>query len=310
MSTNRDLRVDHSPPADASALSLLPSSTGMDAVTLRVADLPLMAAYYRDALGLDELPAAAAAAELAGGSGAVVLGRGATPLVVLLPAAGLPAPRTGQAGLFHTALVFGDRAGLAAALTSAAAHPRSRYVGAADHLVSQAFYFTDPEGNGIELYWDRARTDWVWHEGRIEVASLPLDPRSFLREHLAPASTAGAATADVGHVHLRVGDIPTARTFYVDALGFQITADVGTALFVSAGGYHHHMAMNTWHSAGAGPRAATLGLAQVAITVPARPDLDALADRLAHHHVPVRDDGRTLRFEDPWKTLLEVTTAS
>ena len=296
-----------------SGAALLPARTGMDAVTLQVADLPVMVGYYRDALGLDELPAAATAPALVGGAGAVVLGRGATPLVVLVSTPGLPAPRAGQAGLFHTALVFADRAGLAAALASAAAHPQSRYAGAADHLVSQAFYFTDPEGNGIELYWDRARTDWVWHEGRIEVASLPLDPQAFLREHLdEPLSAVGTGTAEagVGHVHLKVGDIPTARAFYGDALGFEVTADIGTALFVSAGGDHHHMGMNTWHSAGAGPRAATLGLGRVAIAVPARSDLDALADRLASHGVPVRDDGRTLRFEDPWRTLLDVTATS
>lgn len=255
-------------PAGGSSL-LLPAATGMQAVTLLVADLGAMVGYYRDALGLDELPAAVAA-DLAGGKGAAALGRGVTPLVVPVPTPGLPTPRPGQAGLFHTALVFGDRAGLAAAVASAVAHPRSGHVGSADQLVSQAYYFTDPEGNGIELYWDRARTDWTWHDGRIEVASLPPDPNAFLHEHLDPATPTGAGTADVGHVHLKVGDIPTARAFYVDALGFEVTADIGTALFVSAGGYHHHMGMNTWHS----------------------------------------DDGRTLRFEDPWKTLLEVTATA
>ena len=292
---------------------LLPASTGMDAVTLRVADLPTMTAYYRDALDLAELPRAAATTDLAGNPGAVVLGRGSTPLVVLVPTPGLPAPRPGAAGLFHTALVFADRAGLAAAVASAAAHPRSRYAGSADHLVSQAFYFTDPEDNGIELYWDRARTEWTWHDGRIEVASLPLDPNAFLREHLDPVTDPGHGhghgTAQVGHVHLKVGDIAAARAFYVDALGFEVTADIGTALFVSAGGYHHHLGMNTWHSAGAGPRAATLGLGRVAVAVPARADLDTLAARLARHGVPVRDDGRTLRFADPWQTQLEVTAA-
>lgn len=288
---------------------LLPAATGMDAVTLRVGDLRLMAGWYRDALGLEELPADAAAADLAGAPGAVVLGRGTTPLVVLVPTPGLPVPRPGQAGLFHTALLFGDRADLAAAVMSAAVHPRSRYAGSADHLVSLAFYFTDPEGNGIELYWDRPRADWPWRGDRLEMASLPLDPDAFLREHLDAGGPAGAGPADVGHVHLKVGDIPAARAFYVDALGFDVTADLGTALFVSAGGYHHHLAMNTWHSAGAGPRGATLGLGRVAIAVPTRTDLDVLVARLARHGVPVRDDGRTLRFADPWDTLLEVTAA-
>jgi len=301
--------ADSTPATAGDSSRLLPAATGMDAVTLRVGDLPVMVGWYRDALGLVELPAEAAAAELAGGPGAVVLGRGTTPLVVLVPTPGLPAPRPGEAGLFHTALVFADRASLAAAVASAAAHPRSRYVGASDHLVSQAFYFTDPEGNGIELYWDRARAGWSWDGDRVRMASLPLDPNAFLHEHLDPATAAGAGSADVGHVHLKVGDIPTARAFYVDTLGFEVTADLGSALFVSAGGYHHHLGMNTWHSAGAGPRGATLGLGRVAIAVPARADLDALAARLDDHGVPVRDDGRTLRFEDPWRSLLEVTAS-
>ena len=310
-STPADSTPEPSAPATAADSSrLLPAATGMDAVTLLVGDAPVMVGWYRDALGLVELPTAAASADLAGGPGAVVLGRGTTPLVVLAPTPGLPPPRPGQAGLFHTALVFADRASLAAAVASAAAHPRSEYVGASDHLVSLAFYFTDPEGNGIELYWDRPRADWPWRGDRVEMASLPLDPDAFLREHLDPSGLPGSGTADVGHVHLKVGDIPAARAFYVDALGFDVTADLGTALFVSAGGYHHHVGMNTWHSAGAGPRGATLGLGRVAIAVPARTDLDVLVARLARHGVPVRDDGRTLRFTDPWDTLLEVTAAA
>jgi len=301
--------ADSTPGTAGDSADLLPAATGMDAVTLRVGDLPVMVGWYRDALGLVELPAAAAAADLAAAPGAVVLGRGTTPLVVLVPTPGLPAPRPGAAGLFHTALVFADRPSLAAAVASAADHPRSRYVGSADHLVSQAFYFTDPEDNGIELYWDRPRADWGWDRGRVRMASLPLDPNAFLREHLDPAAAPAAGSADVGHVHLKVGDIPTARAFYVDALGFAVTADVGSALFVSAGGYHHHLGMNTWHSAGAGPRGATLGLGRVAVAVPARAALDALAARLHDHGVLVRDDGRTLRFEDPWRSLVEVTAA-
>lgn len=318
MSTAPSLLTTPSPPANSRS-EALPAATGMAAVTLRVSDLPAMVGWYRDALGLDELPAAAGPA---GGPGAVVLGSGVVPLVVLVPTPGLPAPAVGQAGLFHTALVFHTRTGLAVTVDRAAAHPLSRYVGSADHLVSQAFYFTDPEDNGIELYWDRPRTEWTWHDGRIEVASLPLDSAAFLREHLDPAAPVddssptddpaptGSGAVDVGHVHLKVGDIPTARAFYVDALGFAVTADTGSALFVSAGGYHHHLGMNTWHSAGAGPRAATLGLGRVAIALPTRSDIETLATRLAGHRIPVRDDGRTLRFEDPWNTTLEVAPAA
>jgi catechol 2,3-dioxygenase len=108
-------------------------------------------------------------------------------------------------------------------------------------------------------------------------------------------------------VHLQVGDIASARRFYVDLLGFDVTARLDSALFVSAGGYHHHIGMNTWHSAGAAPRAATLGLGDVRILVPTRDDVEALADRLRFHAVPTADDGRTLRFADPWNTELAVS---
>ncbi|MGQ7297511.1 VOC family protein [Quadrisphaera sp. KR29] len=296
---------------------LLPGATTMDAVTLHVADLPGMTAYYRDALGLTELDGAVArtAVDLAspGTSRAqhAVLGRGTTPLVVLVHTPGLPAPKRGEAGLFHTALLFPDRAGLADAVARAAQHPRSRYVGSADHLVSNAFYFTDPEDNGIELYWDRPREQWDWQAGRVVMDNAPLDPNAFLREHVsAPLDQPAGGSAEVGHVHLKVGDVQTARAFYVDTLGFEVTAEWHGALFVAAGGYHHHMAMNTWQSRGAGARAATLGLGQVSLVLPGRADLDALVDRLRAAGVDVRDDGRTLRFEDPWRSLLEVSAAA
>lgn len=291
---------------------LLPGATTMDAVTLHVADLPAMTAYYRDALGLEELAgdAARTATDL-GAPGAAaadvsVLGRGRDALVVLVHTPGLPAPAPGQAGLFHTALLFPDRAALADVVARAARHPRSAYVGSADHLVSEAFYFTDPEGNGIELYRDRPREEWGWRDGRVVMDNAPLDPNAFLRDHLVEQPL---SSAEVGHVHLKVGDVPTARAFYVDALGFEVTAEWSGALFVSAGGYHHHMAMNSWGSRGAGARAATIGLGQVSIVVPTAQDVDALAERLRRHGITARHDGRTLRFEDPWKSLLEVSAA-
>ena len=291
---------------------LLPGATTMDAVTLHVADLAGMTGYYRDALGLEELSGdAASTATDRGAPGAAasdvsVLGRGRTALVVLVRTPGLPAPAPGQAGLFHTALLFPDRPALADVVARAARHARSVYVGSADHLVSEAFYFTDPEGNGIELYRDRPREQWGWREGRVVMEALPLDPNAYLRDHLVEKPP---TSAEVGHVHLKVGDIATAKAFYVDALGFEVTAEVSGALFVAAGGYHHHMAMNSWGSRGAGARAATLGLGQVSIVVPTAHDVDALAERLGRHDIAAHHDGRTLRFEDPWQSLLEVSAA-
>jgi catechol 2,3-dioxygenase len=283
---------------------LLAADTGMGAVTLRVGDLDGMIRYYRDGVTL----------ELLSHDGPVaVLGRGTTPIVILEHAPELKHAAPRSAGLFHTAILFDTREALATAIYSVASKYPGTFTGSADHLVSEAFYFSDPEGNGVELYFDRDRSQWSWTHGRIEMATIFLDPNTYLREHLtegaadAAASGVGLGDAIVGHVHLSVGDIASARAFYVDRLGFETTAAMGdSALFVSAGGYHHHMAMNTWNSAGAGRRGLALGLGRVEIVVPTADDLGALGERMTHYGVATRDDGRVLAFDDPWANLVAV----
>lgn len=280
---------------------LLSADTGMGAVTLRVADLDAMTAYYRDAVTLTVL-----AQEV----NRSILGRGTTPIVILEHAPELTHAGPREAGLFHTAILFETEADLAAAVYSVASRHPGSFTGSADHLVSKAFYFTDPEVNGIELYWDRSRTEWSWVHGRVEMATLGLDPNAFLEQHLSEVGLAEAhgRPARVGHVHLSVGDVASARRFYVEQLGFETTTEFGAqALFVSAGKYHHHMAMNTWNSAGAGRRQLALGLGLVRIEVPSLDDLGALGERLAHHGVATRDDGRVLGFDDPWLNRIEVS---
>jgi len=235
------------------------------------------------------------------------------PIVILKHEPSLRHAPQGSAGLFHTAILFESQTALAAALYSVARLAPGTFTGSADHLVSQAFYFTDPEGNGVELYWDRARTQWSWTHGQVEMDTLFLDPNAFLREHLTPEALEGSTAAEaasVGHVHLSVGDVATARAFYVDALGFDATLEMpGSALFVSAGGYHHHMAMNVWNSRGAGPRMPALGLGRIDLALPDADALGALHERLRDHGFAVRDDGRTLSVDDPWNNLLQATVA-
>ncbi|TDN41637.1 catechol 2,3-dioxygenase [Curtobacterium flaccumfaciens] len=284
---------------------LLAADTGMGAVTLRVADLDRMIGYYRDGVGLSLFSNA---------GGTAVLGRPspsgvAVPIVILEHAPAMQHAAPHEAGLFHTAILFDTKADLAAALYSVATKFPQTFTGSADHLVSNAFYFTDPEGNGVELYWDRDRTEWSWTHGMVDMATIYVDPNEFLRENLTADALDGVAAAPgrVGHVHLSVGDVDTARSFYVDQLGFETTAGWGEALFVSAGGYHHHMAMNTWNSRGAGRRQLALGLGLVRIEVPGADDLGALVSRMHDTGVQTADDGRTVAFEDPWANRIEVT---
>jgi catechol 2,3-dioxygenase len=278
-------------------------ATTMDAVTLRVGDLDLMSRYYEDALALTPIEERVRGREVHR-----ALGRAGTPMMRLVHTPGLPGVNHGEAGLFHTAFLFDDAASLAATVYRAALDPRSQFTGSADHLVSEAFYFTDPEGNGIELYVDRPRDQWGRSGGELQMATLYLDPNEYLQQHLTKqALAAGPALAGrVGHVHLQVGDIVTARDFYVDTLGFEATVTTYPgALFAAAGGYHHHLGMNTWNSRGAGPRAARLGLGEVAVTVPSREDLDAIGARLRARGWTFGDSGRTIEVADPWNT--EVT---
>lgn len=290
---------------DPTSERVLHPDTAMDAVTLRVGDLELMSSYYAQAFAFEPLAERSHRAEVHR-----VLGRGTTPMLRLVHTPGLPDVDPRQAGLFHTAFLFDDESSLAATVYRAAQLPTSRFVGSSDHLVSEAFYFTDPEGNGVELYTDRPREQWQYEAGQLLMDSLRLDPNAYLRTHLTQeALDAGPALAGrVGHVHLQVGDVETARAFYVDALGFETTVSgYPGALFASAGGYHHHIAMNTWNSRGAGPRAAGLGLGDVAVTVPARADLDALVARLHTRRITFADDGRSVRVSDPWGTQVTVS---
>jgi len=283
---------------------ILNAATSMGAVTLRVGDLEGMSTYYANAFAMAPLEEQTRGHEVHR-----VLGRGTTPLVRLIHTPDLPGVDPRQSGLFHTAFLFDDKASLAATVLRAAQDPRSRFVGSSDHLVSEAFYFTDPEGNGVELYTDRDRSTWIHDGEQIRMATNYLDPNAYLQRHLTQAAVdAGPALAGkVGHVHLQVGDLATASDFYVDALGFEATqTGYPGAVFASAGGYHHHIAMNIWNSRGSGPRAASLGLGDVSVTVPGRDDLDALAARLQARGLQFADDGRSIAVADPWGTHVTV----
>jgi catechol 2,3-dioxygenase len=268
----------------------LPAATSMGAVTLRAANLDHLVAFYRDGVGLEVISE---------GTYSVTLGHNSMPALLLEHTPNLKHAGPSSAGLFHSAFLFETQAELAAAVMSVATKYPNSFTGSADHLVSEAFYFDDPEGNGVELYFDRERTSWSWQHGQIAMDTLALDPNVYLSKHL--GANPKVVASKIGHVHLTVGSIAQAQDFYVNQLGFETTMNWGgTALFVSAGGYHHHMAMNVWRSRGAGVREQTLGLGDVAIQLPTSDDLGQLLERLAHHRVQVRNEGDLVRLDDPW----------
>jgi catechol 2,3-dioxygenase len=207
--------------------------------------------------------------------------------------------------LFHTAILFSSQAALAKAVYSVAQKHPGTFTGSADHLVSKAFYFNDPEGNGVELYWDRDRSEWSWAHGSIEMDTIFLDPNEFLKENLVEGEV--EQEKRVGHVHLSVGSIPAAEEFYVKMLGFEKTLNWGgAALFVSAGGYHHHMAMNTWRSKGAGKRQLALGLGKVEIVLDSQDQVLETKERLNFYGLESSLDSGIARVEDPWGNVISL----
>jgi catechol 2,3-dioxygenase len=239
------------------------------AVTLRARDLPKLTAYYRDAIGLKLLREAPGLAEL--GVGGVVLVR-------LVAGAAEP---TSAAGLFHLAILLPSRHDLANWLRHAA-ETGIRLEGVSDHLVSEALYLSDPEGNGIEIYRDRERHDWPRRpDGGIAMATERLDFERLLAEAESGAYAGMPAGTGMGHIHLRVGDTAAAEAFYRDLLGFDLMVRYPGASFLASGGYHHHIAGNIWGSRGAGPRGAgEAGLDSFEIVARDASDVAAMRERI------------------------------
>jgi catechol 2,3-dioxygenase len=256
-------------PADAE----LPAATSVGAVHLTVADLARSLDYYRRAVGVQVVGR---------GAGTASLGVDGRELLVLVEEPGAR-KASGYTGLYHFALLLPQRVDLAVWLAHAA-RDRVALTGLSDHFVSEALYLSDPDGHGIEIYWDRPREVW---EGRVSerMTTLPLDVDGLLGEledpRSAPFERLPAGTV-MGHVHLKVARIPETIAFYRDVLGFALMAQLGPyAAFLSAGGYHHHLGANTWESAGApAPPPGTAALRHASIVLPDAAARDSVLARV------------------------------
>ncbi|MBS7540130.1 VOC family protein [Ancylobacter lacus] len=284
----------------AATLPLLPDALRLGAVRLRVREGERSLAFYRDIVGLTPQPAK--------GDGLFRLGTGGETLIELEVVPGAPPRPPHTTGLFHVAILVPDRAALAIVLRRLI--ERGVPIGASDHLVSEALYLDDPDGNGIEIYRDRPRSEWRWNGGTVAMATEQLDGRgvmSALPLGVAVETPMPAGTV-VGHVHLQVGNLEAARRFYVDTLGLAITtASYPGALFVSAGGYHHHLGLNVWRSRGAGPAAAgSTGLVHYEMRLPTPADVAAVAARLTAAGAPVEPVPGGIATADTWGTTVRV----
>jgi catechol 2,3-dioxygenase len=181
--------------------------------------------------------------------------------------------------------------------------------GASDHFVSEALYLDDPDGNGLEIYRDRPRSEWKWNGTQVEMGTAQLDIDGIvgsIEDQNAPYTGMADGTT-IGHMHLRVGDIPKAEAFYSGLIGFEIVATWRGALFISAGGYHHHLGLNTWHSRGA-PRAPadSVGLRQYAIIVPNAEARDQIAARFDGAGVTYERRDTDIIVDDPWGNTIRI----
>jgi catechol 2,3-dioxygenase len=273
------------------------------AVELAVSDLPRSLDFYERILGLPLIDREEHRARLGTDP--------ERPALILTDIVGATPPAPNSTGLFHVAWLHPSRSSLADSVRRVAG-ARWPLEGASDHGVSEALYLSDPDGLGIEIYADRPRAEWerLADGAGVRMYTLPLDLENLLAQSTGEPTTAMAPGPGIGHVHLKVADVPRASAFYRDGLGFEEQAQIPSAAFVSAGGYHHHVGLNSWQSHGGSPEPDSApGLRRVEFALADDEALDhverALADtpaaasgtRAEDGAVSVRDpDGQLLRF--------------
>lgn len=294
----------------------LPDGLRLGPVRLAVTDLDRSVDFYTRVLGV-----AVAARGREGAHEVAHLAAGGEDVVVLQQEPGARRPGR-HAGLYHVAYNYASRLDLARALRRIA-ESRTPVEGATDHVTHEALYLRDPDGNGLELAWDRPRDRWPRTPEEALGGQRRLDLRELLAltaqeplEPLAPRAEPGLRTGHVrvGHVHLHVGDVGRAVDFYVGLVGFALAVDIGTAAFMSAGGYHHHLGANVWRGQDAPPAPPdTVGLREWRLDLPMAADVEAVRARLAAGGAPIAPvaparnaGGPDFTTADPWGIPLRV----
>jgi catechol 2,3-dioxygenase len=277
----------------------LPDATRVGAVHLQVSDLARSLAYYTGVLGFRVLSQGDTSAQLGAQDDA-------EPLVSLHQRHGArPVPRRGLLGLYHFAVLLPDRAALGRFVMHLA--EIGAEAGSADHLVSEALYLRDPDGLGIEVYADRPRSAWQLRGLELAMTTEPLDLRDLVRAAGERQWAGMPAGTSIGHVHLHVGTLNEAEAFYHAALGLdKVVWSYPGALFLSAGGYHHHLGTNTWAAGAAAATEDDARLIEWELVLPSSTDVDAAATHVRAAGYPVHDAGAGRCITDPWGTTVRL----
>lgn len=279
----------------------LPEKSRPGRVVLQVSDLERSLAYYETVLGLRRLETSASRIVL-GAHGSDV------PIVELRERKGArPIPRRGLLGLYHFAVLLPDRPSLGRFLRHITEH--GVRAGMSDHLVSEAIYLQDPDNLGIEVYADRPRSTWKQSGGELAMATNPLDTDDLLAAAGDAAWTGAPPGTSIGHIHLHVGDIDQAEEFYHKALGFdKMVWSYPGALFMSAGGYHHHLGTNTWARGSPSATDEDARLVEWHLVLPAQEDVEQTAASVSSAGYSIAKEGDDYAATDLWGTRLRLGT--
>ena len=266
---------------------------------LTVIDMPMVSSFYQQVMGLSVLDTSASGETLG------VAGR---PLLTLTTGGNAARAPRNAPGLFHTAFLVPDRKELGRWLAHAA-HNNVPLTGASDHLVSEAIYLDDPEGNGIEIYRDRDRSEWTYvPDGTVKMATHRLDLQALYDEAPKDGWTGQENGTVIGHIHLQVTDIPEADAFFQGVLGLDIMARYPGASFFATGKYHHHVAANVWNSRGQPKRQGGMtGLSDYTIRFNDPAKLEAAIGKLDALALPTTRSGGTVSLVDPWGIGLKLS---
>ncbi|WP_453992240.1 VOC family protein [Bacillus nitroreducens] len=278
-----------------------PPYTFVDLVELKVTDLQRSLTFYQNVIGFKVLEQT--------DKKALLTADGKTALVSIEQPEGITEKEPRRTGLYHFALLLPSRAELGKILFHFVQN--NIRIGASDHAVSEALYLDDPDGNGIEIYADRPDTEWEWSNGEVRMVTEPLDGQGVLAAANGEKWEGLPKETVMGHIHMHVADLVKTEEYYTKGLGFDVvTRYGGMALFISTGGYHHHIGLNTWNGVGApAPSENSAGIKQFTLVLPNEPALQTTVENLKNIGAYVQEENGVTFTKDPSQNKIKLVVA-